>query len=200
MLTTHEKQTIEEESLFILENYGVAAPPVPIYDIIRHSIPGLKLYFRYFQKIRGFAFMLGNGPADWAITINPSYGEAAGRFTAAHEFKHILEERPGYSTDRGVNAIVSPDNAVVFPDNARERQRVDYFATCILMPESLVTQRWNSFIKIEKPHKDRVLVRASKMATEFQVSRQAMLIRLKELGLAPPMVAEELLMHFYRKN
>ncbi len=102
----------------------------------------------------------------WVIVLNGAEPLVRQRFSLAHEFKHVLDNPfidhlypslPGASAHR------------------RTEQVCDYFAACLLMPRAWVKRRFTS------GHQD-----VRQLATEFDVSMQAMQVRLLQLGLIEP--------------
>ncbi len=104
----------------------------------------------------------------WRIAINADEPAVRQRFTLAHELKHVLD--------------ASHEDAVYqhLPAGpARERHIeaiCDHFAACLLMPRPWVKRLWG-----EGTQELRLL------AAHFDVSQQAMLIRLQHLGLMRPL-------------
>jgi Zn-dependent peptidase ImmA (M78 family) len=102
----------------------------------------------------------------WLILLNGSEPLGRQRFSLAHEFKHILD---------------SPFVQVLYPavrnqSEAERREAVcDYFAACLLMPRALLRVTW-----YEGTQDLRTLAR------RFEVSRQAMQVRLMQLRLTAP--------------
>lgn len=188
MLIVSDRREVESDANFLLDNFGVTKPPVPIFEIIKNNLPDSKILTdRLITGFRGCAFPTDeNNMSKWFITLSSRYGYEVRRFTAAHEFRHVLEGKQGFSTTKDVKTSVARDTE-------EERQRIDYFAACILMPEKLIREAWGNFLYIRKPTKDRIFNRVKRLAQLFQVSRQSMLIRLKRLGIIHPLVAEELL-------
>jgi Zn-dependent peptidase ImmA (M78 family) len=82
-----------------------------------------------------------------------------------HEFKHILDH---------------PFIDVLYPDTAwtsahdRAEQICDYFAACLLMPRTWLKKAWT---RTQDPHT---------LARRFDVSTQAMRVRLLQIGLVEP--------------
>lgn len=102
----------------------------------------------------------------WLIVLNGAEALVRQRFSLAHEFKHILD---------------NPFIEVLYPatrtlgSSQRAEQICDYFAGCLLMPRALLKRAW-----VEGPQDIR------KLARRFDVSVQAMQIRLLQVGLIEP--------------
>ena len=103
----------------------------------------------------------------WHIRINAGEPLTRQRFTLAHELKHVLD--------------ASHEDAIyghLPPGPARERHIeavCDHFAACLLMPRAWVKGHWY-----------RGTQDLMALAWIFEVSQQAMLIRLQALGLNRP--------------
>jgi Zn-dependent peptidase ImmA (M78 family) len=99
----------------------------------------------------------------WLIIVNGSEHETRRRFTTAHEFKHILD-------DRFAKLIYSQ-----FPHAARANmieRLCDYFAGCLLVPRTMLKFAYGS--GIQDP---------TALANKFRVSTAAIKVRLRQTGL-----------------
>ena len=97
----------------------------------------------------------------WGIRINGAEPITRQRFTLAHELKHILD-------------TASEDAIYGHLPKGPARQRhieaiCDHFAACLLMPKAWVKSLWGQGVQD-----------LSGLAWRFEVSQQAMLIRLHE--------------------
>ena len=104
----------------------------------------------------------------YRIDINGKHSEKRRRFTLAHEIAHFVLHREfldGELTDNQMYRSRLGD------EKEREANR---FAAQILMPAKLVRVAWNAGAED-----------LSRLARAFDVSEQAMEIRLAELGLRP---------------
>jgi hypothetical protein len=103
----------------------------------------------------------------WVISLNPTEPRRRRRFTVLHEYKHILDHpgpgiRPSrYAYQRPVAEIVA-----------------DYFAGCVLIPKRQLAAAYYDGIQ-----------RPADLAQLFDVSREAIQVRLAQIGLAEPLVA-----------
>lgn len=100
----------------------------------------------------------------WRIQLCALEPGVRRRFTLAHEYKHVLDapvEQLSYLRLRS-----SGDHQPLV------EQVCDYFAACLLMPKKLVKRAWGEGLRD-----------AQALATYFDVSPQAMHIRLQTLGL-----------------
>jgi Zn-dependent peptidase ImmA (M78 family) len=99
----------------------------------------------------------------WLILLNGADPLGRQRFSLAHEFKHVLD---------------SPFVAVLYPpvrgQTAEDRREAicDYFAACLLMPRTELKKAWFGGTQEVRT-----------LARRFEVSLQAMQVRLTQLGL-----------------
>jgi Zn-dependent peptidase ImmA (M78 family) len=102
----------------------------------------------------------------WLIILNGSEPLVRQRFSLAHEFKHILDNPfidVLYPRIRGMSSA------------ERAEQVCDYFAGCLLMPRAWLKKAWCSGTQDVRP-----------LARQFNVSNQAMQVRLLQIGLLDP--------------
>lgn len=98
----------------------------------------------------------------WVISLNPTEPRRRQRFTVLHEYKHIIDHpgpgiRPSrYTYQRPVAEIVA-----------------DYFAGCVLIPKRLLAAAYYDGIQ-----------RPADLAQLFDVSKEAIQVRLAQVGLA----------------
>jgi Zn-dependent peptidase ImmA (M78 family) len=112
----------------------------------------------------------------FTVTVNASESENRRRFTAAHELAHYLLHRDlmgdGQKMNRHIDTLYGGKHQsgdVLF---RREHEiQANRIAAQILMPKALVTERFT-----DNPD-------AGTLAKDFGVSKAAMEIRLKTLGL-----------------
>lgn len=146
----------------LLELVGISEPPVP--DRIITELP--------FIQVERLTPLPVSGAARWAsqrwmILLNGAESRGRQRFSLAHELKHILDHRFA---------------AVIYGSiPASERQQAiericDYFAGCLLMPRTWLTQCW-----LSGEHSTRVL------ASLFETSELAIRVRLQQIGVLEPL-------------
>lgn len=157
-------------SEIISENQG---PPVNIEAIIRSLGIELDKKADLDAEISGQIELTENG--SYKISTNKSDNYFRKRFTMAHELGHYLLHAHlignGVDDNRAYRSVAAGQfhNRSIGPAQETEANR---FAATLLMPSGLVRQAFNEC-------KDDL----SKLATTFQVSKQAMEIRLSSLGL-----------------
>jgi hypothetical protein len=103
----------------------------------------------------------------WVISLSPTEPRRRRRFTVLHEYKHILDHpnpgiRPGrYAFQRPAGEIVA-----------------DYFAGCVLIPKRPLAAAYYDGIQ-----------RPADLAQLFDVSQEAVRVRLSQIGLIEPLLA-----------
>lgn len=161
VLTLHEAlQRAELQAGRLLELCGVTAAPVPI-DVITEA-PRIRVVYDWDIPTSGSAHWDGT---DWVITLNAGETRPRQHFSLCHEYKHIVDHptRHLMKSARGLRA-----------DEVAERV-ADYFAASLLMPKAWVKTAY--FTGTQS---------IPRLAARFQVSPQAMSVRLRQLGLTEP--------------
>jgi Zn-dependent peptidase ImmA (M78 family) len=207
------KEKIIERAAKVISDYEaiigqIIGPPIPVEDIIRRYL-GVKLGFMDFEEKLGMKGVLGATYVKARlICVNEGLqrDKSEGRiiFTCAHEVGHWVLHRPFVSMAErsGVQ-----NNAIICRTlNAREpiEWQADYFAACLLMPEKetkeaakrafgrdfLVLDNVKSSFGGRSYYVDPCIENWHQMAEMVceaggfsNVSKQAMSIRLQELGL-----------------
>jgi len=134
------------------------------YKLIRCPL-GEKSIMGFVQKREG----------DFIVFTNSSLRLSREIFTLAHELGHIclhMETEDGYIDDEKTIGVLS--------ENDKE-QEANFFAACLLMPEDMV----GKYLDLEKVECGRASITAfdiAGMMTDFGVSFEMVLNRLKELG------------------
>ena len=103
----------------------------------------------------------------WVISLNPTEPRRRRRFTVLHEYKHILDHyHPGLTggLPRAIYGLAPVEYVA------------EYFAGCVLIPKRLLAAAYYDGIQ-----------RLTDLAQLFDVSPQAIRIRLMQIGLAEPM-------------
>lgn len=103
----------------------------------------------------------------WVISLNPTEPRRRRRFTVLHEYKHIVDH-PGPGIRSSRYAYQRPAAEIV----------ADYFAGCVLIPKRLLAGAY--YDGIQKP---------VDLAQLFDVSTEAIQVRLAQIGLAEPLLA-----------
>lgn len=117
------------------------------------------IYTGRLQRVSGACRWVGNR---YVITINKREPVVRQRFTALHELKHAID---GAAVTAAVSRLSRPGK------RPAEEYVADFFAGCVLMPEP--------WLIAAIPHAHDL----DHLARYFQVSREAMRVRLETLGL-----------------
>jgi Zn-dependent peptidase ImmA (M78 family) len=168
------KQDAEAQAQQLLLQFGIDEPPIPVERIVRHL--GLKLEATEFgDDVSGILVVeAGRG----IIGVNSSHSRVRQRFSIAHELGHFVlhSANARLFIDKKYFAAFR-DSRSSTGENKRERE-ANAFAAALLMPTDLVT-------RIVDHHQfdlaDDAYVET--LANLFQVSKQAMTIRMVNLGL-----------------
>ena len=167
----------DKEAHKLLQRFGVSAPPVDVEKIAREL--GLDIRYERFQ--RDLSGVLVKSSDSKVIGINSSHARVRQRFSIAHEIGHFWLAHPG---DMFVDEI-GGQASVVFRDgrsgdatNIYEME-ANRFAAALLMPAELLV---NSFLSCSPQDAEGKMI-VNTLANQYEVSTQAMKIRLSSLGL-----------------
>jgi Zn-dependent peptidase ImmA (M78 family) len=205
------KGFIAESALNLLGGYERLVghpvdPPIPVEDIIERYL-GLSLSFEDLESKLGIEDVLGaTFVRSRAISINERILESEGRmiFTCAHEVGHWVLHR--HTIEHAQRSRADTGAMVCRTRNSRLpiEWQADYFSSCLLMPERKVQraflQVWDSGKMVLDNIGSRLggtsvcvdpcvknwpfIAGAVREAGGFSnVSKEAMIIRLRELGL-----------------
>jgi len=132
-----------------------------------HGLAFLMVSYRDGFPLSGMAMKTDVG---WVIVIKGDEPKVRQRFSLAHEIKHIIDDDVMTSMDRDLY----PATALYSAEQRGERA-ADSFAAALLMPKVLIRRDWA----------DR-LQDIGLLARRYDVSRIAVEVRLRELGLLQP--------------
>ncbi len=163
---------IEQKTKELLQKAKVSKPAIPVDDIAML----LDIDVRYAALVGNISglFYTENGKS--IIGGNSLHSPVRQRFTVAHEIGHYyLKHKGDFFVDRRI--LFRSENSKDI--NPKEEIEANAFAASLLMPEEMVM---NEIMKNELWDSDADTV-VHKLATIFEVSTQAMEIRLQNLGL-----------------
>ncbi len=147
----------------LLQLTGSTSPPVS--EEIITDLPRI--------DVQRMGNLIGSGATTWSrgqwrVRLNAAEPPTRQRFTLAHELKHILD---------AASEDVIYRHLPAGPARQRFIEAVcDHFAACLLMPRAWVKRLWG------EGSQD-----LGGLAWRFEVSQQAMLIRLQHVGLVDPL-------------
>jgi Zn-dependent peptidase ImmA (M78 family) len=146
----------------------MAHPPVDIEGMI-HS---LGIEYERKEMADGESGRIERTPSGYKIIINEREGIQRKRFTAAHELSHYLLHRDLLKDGHLDRLYVeTPELNPSAPFSAAHEVQANNMAANILMPRSQILSRWVDGERLPQ------------LAETFGVSRAAMKVRLKVLGL-----------------
>lgn len=150
----------ERQAGLLLQLRGVEGPAVPTKAI--SGLPFVQVVPRLGLASSGATRWM---KPHWVMLINAMEPPVRQRFTIAHEFKHLLDHPQVGRMYRNTTAT----------GRRQVEQLCDYFAGCLLMPRAWVKKAYGDGIQ------DIV-----ELAQLFEVSTQAMQVRLLQLGIVDP--------------
>ncbi len=162
-MTWSEAHSIaERQAALLLDLLSIAEPPVPQFAI--SSLPGIVVDWREDWPTSGMAV---RGRRHWRIVLNKTETRQRQRFSLAHEFKHVLDD-----------PVIERTHAHLKPHRQAQRAErlCNYFAACLLMPRPWIKHDFCGGLQ-----------RTRALARRYYVSEQAMMTRLRELGLTDAM-------------
>jgi hypothetical protein len=159
-LTQNEAYRIAELQVDrLLKLADIDQPPVPLETLVG-EVP--KVHVRYVKPfpLSGCTEWVGSA---WSISISAQEPKVRQRFTLAHEFKHVLDNR--------FIDMIYPD-FYGMKSHDRAEAVCDYFAGCLLVPRVWLKRAWAS--GVQQP---------IALARLFNVSTAAIEVRLSQTGL-----------------
>lgn len=168
------RKRIERLADEVLERCGVDTVPVPIEAIAaKHNIQ-IRLS-PLETDISGFLFRDRPGTV---IGLNSSQAKVRQRFTVAHEVGHFLlhQEETLHVDRQGVFARLRSNRSSEGSDP--EEIEANHFAASILMPARFLERDLGASRHIDSDDDEFI----ARLAKRYEVSSQAMLIRLINLG------------------
>ena len=120
------------------------------------------------------------GGRHWAIVVNDSHSDVRQRFTIAHELGHLLLH--GYTSahaDRSFKVRLRDSQSS--EGSVREEIEANRFAAELLMPADAMRRRLLDHVFDYAPEKQPSERELDKLARDFNVSKQALQIRISSL-------------------
>lgn len=151
----------ELQATRLLAAAQVFGPPVP--DWVVTSFPRVEV-----ERIEGLrpsgATRWENGR--WLILLKADEPYVRQRFSAVHELKHVIDH---------IVAEIAYPAALGFSAEDRRELVANHFAASVLMPKAWIKRAWREGVQEVRD-----------LADLFEVSREAMRIRLQTIGLVEP--------------
>ena len=171
-MTTTVPERFERCATKLLRDHGITAPAVDVEALARAL--GISVnYERLANDVSG-VLLLENDIAK--VAINESHHRNRQRFTLAHEIGHVLLHAKG---DRVFVDRRFFRNEWSSKGELREEIEANAFAASLLMPLSLIKQ----YVETGGGITD---IDVFRVATRFEVSEQAMTLRLVKLNYIEP--------------
>jgi len=164
---------IESEAKTLLKEHHVDGVPVDIESIARAL--GVQVNFEALENDISGLILFENGSA--RVAINNSQHPNRQRFTLAHEIGHLrlhtTEEDRVFVDKRFFRNDASSKGEL------KEEIEANAFAASVLMPEKFISE----YVDRDQGITD---IDVFRLATKFEVSEQAMTLRLVKLGFIEP--------------
>lgn len=155
---------------------GATEPPIAVEDAAR--LLGAEIRYEPLAgELSGMLFVDGDRPV---IGVNALQGKARQRFTVAHEVGHlVLHDSQQLHIDRGFRLYLRSEVSGQATD--RDEIEANRYAAELLMPAEFLIK---DVAQLDADFGDELSFR--RLATRYQVSQQAMIYRLTNLGLIVP--------------
>jgi Zn-dependent peptidase ImmA (M78 family) len=176
MINMRKRKIIEEKANELLKSLGIDEIPVPLEKIAEKL--GIIIEEEVFEgELAGVLLRDINGAI---IGVNAAHPETRKRFTIAHELGHfILHKGDPVHIDRGFRVNFRDKKSSMAIDF--EEIEANAFAAALLMPEkklrAVIKKKIKQGIDLENSEE------LEKIAEEFKVSQQALIIRLMKLEI-----------------
>jgi Zn-dependent peptidase ImmA (M78 family) len=165
-----------EKSKEILDSFGIKNAPVPVEYVVAQY--GINISYAPSKDYSGILIRKSDGGV--LMGVNTDEKQSRIRFTIAHELAHFI-----FDTEQAVT--VDYRNKTPLTDKPQKEKRADFFAANFLMPEEFLVEDF------KKEVMDALYVTGEnlkKLAEQYQVSKEAMMYRLKNLNLVPAVKEE----------
>ena len=135
------------------------------------DLPFATVTYRPGFPTSGMATHTGLG---WVIVIRGDEAQVRQRFSLAHELKHVVDDCFMHQKTGPLADGLYPEQQG-YPAHERIERVCDAFAAALLMPKVMLRRDWTNGIQS-----------IAELARRYGVSRPAMEIRLRSLGLLAP--------------
>lgn len=167
----------------LLDEHGALRHPVPVETIA--AALGISLqYSATDEEVSGFLYRDAAGTT--VIGVNSSHHPNRQRFTIAHELGHfLLHVRSGVHVDSTTNGpLVLLRSEVSSEGKDPEEVEANAFASELLMPAPLFERDLEVYAPLDLMDDHALDDAFSKLASLYQVSKQAVTFRVARLGYA----------------
>jgi Zn-dependent peptidase ImmA (M78 family) len=166
-----KKQQVVEQAKQTLVSHGLYS--VPVDPVVLANRGGIRVVNATFSE-NGTSGVVARRGKQVLILVEQSDPPYRKRFTIAHELGHhfLHLSSDGEFVDQEVDILREEGTGDLDSPRTSQEVEANQFAAALLMPAELVKREWPKYQSIEG------------MARRFQVSWQAMGIRIVQLGLA----------------
>lgn len=165
--------SVRQKADDLLKALGIEQPPVDV-EAIAKALGFMVVPFEFPDNQSGVVFIEGETKA---IGVNASHAPTRRRFTVAHELGHYLLGHEDYHAG---TEFLRRQGAPKWADPAyRQEREADRFAAELLMPSKFLRA------DLSRPQNLKDLAR------RYQVSEQAMVIQITDLGLTDALILPE---------
>ena len=164
------RSQVEQRAMEVLKRHGLHS--IPVDPVVLANSEGIKVHNAQFSE-EGVSGMVAKRGGDLTLLVNQNDPPYRKRFTIAHElghhFLHLVAD--GEFVDTVRDLFRDTEHEKDLSDEKRAEVQANRFAAALLMPKELVEEAWKKSPSL------------SDLARMFNVSEQAMGIRLNVLGL-----------------
>ena len=161
----------------LLQGAGIVAPPVPV-EQLAENMGAVVRYVPFEGQMSGLLHRSEDGNRA-VIGVNSRHPTVRQRFSIAHELAHLVLHEPAFQIDQ--HAFVSFRDSKSSGATDPHEIEANQFAAALLMPEALLREcvkRLGENADVEESIR--------RLAQQFDVSTQAITIRLTSLGAITP--------------
>ena len=173
------RKKINAAAVAILDKFKIKSLPIPVDEIAVKL--GAQLKYEPFDANDDMSGMLFRDGDLVVLGVNSSHTKNRQRFTIAHEIGHLVLHKGDLFVDKTVRLNRDVNSSLAIDPREIE---ANGFAAELLMPEAWVTSEAQKYLLKNQKASDVALV--EQLAKVFQVSNQAMEIRLSNLGILSP--------------
>ncbi len=159
----------------LLAKLKIEKAPVPVERVAKQL--GATLKFEPFDGNDDISAMLYRDDERVLIGVNSKHARTRQRFSIAHECGHLKLHKGKMYVDARINFRDTVSGLAIDP----EEIEANAFAAELLMPRTFVITEIKKLLKTHEPHEVPIIVK--ELSKVFDVSKQAMEFRLKNLGL-----------------
>ena len=168
------RKLIQDTVNELLNELGITSPPVDVEAVARHK-GAVVVKEPNKDDFSGFLYRSPDSPP--IIGVNSLHSLNRKRFTVAHEIAHLcLHPRSGVHVDQ---AFVQMRDAKASEGVDEEEMEANRFAAELLMPKHFLLKDLSALGRIYADDEKEI----SNLAKKYEVSSQAMAIRLSSLHL-----------------